>query len=267
MRVDHVILLVEDLDAWTERFRGAGFTVSDRLDLDGTGPQHRLVCFGSGTYLELIHVSPGDPHAPGWVDRVRPAGDAFGAWSVNAADLDAVFKLLPGTDGEPVHEGGNRVPVVGEWRMRVASPRLDTDLIAPFVIQDLTGAEGRVPAGDARTHRNGIVGLATVRLAVSDPRQAAERLSPALGEPAPVAPVPWSAGPGVSLNLGDGQTLELYAARSGTAENSLVATRGEGVAELVLTADGAQPRPDLAALSPFNLTIAPEKPARPLAGR
>jgi hypothetical protein len=55
--LDHVVVLVSNLEHATEQFRGLGFTVS----LGGTnGPTHNaLITFQDQTYIELISTRSG----------------------------------------------------------------------------------------------------------------------------------------------------------------------------------------------------------------
>lgn len=259
MRLDHVIVLINDLEDWSARFAAAGFTVTDRPDIEGEPPQHRLICFADGSYLELIHVAPGDAHAPGWVERVRHLGDGYGLWSVNAPDAAAMAALLPAAAGMPVHEGGNVVAGLGPWKVRVVMPDEGEGLVQPFVVQDVEGPESRSPAGPARAHANGATGIAGLSLVVRDLAAAAAGLEPALGPAADAPATAWSSGAGLRFTVGS-QWITLHVPAEDTSEAALLATRGAGIAAVVLTGVGQPSGPDDAAsisgLAPIAVRMA-----------
>jgi catechol 2,3-dioxygenase-like lactoylglutathione lyase family enzyme len=164
-RLDHVVILVRDLDAAIRDYRQLGFHVVPGGEHTGGASHNALVSFADGSYLELIafkreapdhiwwrHVARGE----GLIDfALLPSviGDDIDAARGRGLDLDGPFP------GGRLRPDGQRL----EWETgRAHTPDL------PFLCADVTPRALRVPAGEAHQHPNGAQGVAMLELAVAD---------------------------------------------------------------------------------------------------
>lgn len=211
--LDHVVVLAPRLSRAEASFRGMGFQVTGGGTHVGGATGNRLVGLADGSYLELLTFFPtGDgaasgaepadgPWQPGEPSAVPPAGlspMAARFWH-RARSLGPIFDLaLRVDDLEGVIRGlrardiavddaveGRRTRDDGvELAWTMAFPRVGA---FPFLIQDLTPREHRVPQGSATEHPNRVTGVAEVRIPIS-PDEAAQLAG-------------WSSAMGLPLNL------------------------------------------------------------------
>ena len=164
--LDHVVLVVLDLEDAIEDHRERGFTVTPGGEHAGGLTHNALVGFEDGSYLEIIAFrelaaargkhswAPIAERGGGWADFALASDDL-------SADAGAVGLLL----ARAPEDGGRTRPdgVAIAWRVA----RLVTPL--PFLIQDVTARDLRVPSGDAAKHPNGITHVAGIVLGVTNP--------------------------------------------------------------------------------------------------
>ncbi|MCM8749635.1 VOC family protein [Thermomicrobiaceae bacterium CFH 74404] len=185
-QVDHVVVLVACLDAAVESYRARGFQVVIGGEHPG-GTHNALVGFADGAYLELLAFrEPERPHAHRWY-RFLSSGPGVIDVCLASDDLPGEVERLR-SRGLPYHgpaAGSRRRPdgQVVEWRG--ATPTDDLTGALPFLIQDVTPRELRVPGGEQAQHALGVIGLAAVTVAVSDLERAIREYQSLLdaGEP------------------------------------------------------------------------------------
>lgn len=170
--LDHVVLVVLDLDVAVAEHRERGFTVTPGGEHAGGLTHNALVGFQDGSYLELIAFhnldlargkhswAPVAERGGGWADFALLSNDLL----QDAAALGDIVARAP-------EEGGRTRPDGLGIAWRVA--RLEKPL--PFLIEDLTARELRVPGGAAATHANGTTGVAAVVLGATDPSRVRAR--------------------------------------------------------------------------------------------
>ena len=170
--LDHVVLVVLDLDTAVADHRARGFTVTPGGEHAGGLTHNALVGFQDGSYLELIAFhdlaaargkhswAPVAERGGGWADFALLSNDV-------AEDAAALGELA----ARPPEDGGRTRPdgIAIAWRV----VRLEKPL--PFLIEDLTARDLRVPHGAATTHANGTTGIASIVLGATDPARVAER--------------------------------------------------------------------------------------------
>jgi hypothetical protein len=170
--LDHVVLVVLDLDIAVAEHRTRGFTVTPGGEHAGGLTHNALVGFQDGSYLELIAFH--DVAAAGGKHSWAPVAERGGGWADFAllsndvaADAAALGELV----ARPPEDGGRTRPdgVAVSWRV----VRLEKPL--PFLIEDLTARDLRVPHGAAALHANGTSGVASIVLGATDPVRVAER--------------------------------------------------------------------------------------------
>ncbi|MEC7960220.1 MAG: VOC family protein [Pseudomonadota bacterium] len=181
MLLDHLVLFVDDLTTAVTRFESKGFTVTP----GGTnGPTHNaLIVFSNDTYIELIALQ--SSRARLILRSLRRIGVlALRRWlkrdlqtrlldwmSGPQGLIDLCFRgteLNEISHSSPLFGIGLTDPVqfkrhrpdglVVQWTLRGSNERRQ-----PFFIQDATPIDYRIPAGDARTHPNGALGISEVR--------------------------------------------------------------------------------------------------------
>jgi hypothetical protein len=170
--LDHVVFVVLHLEAAVAEHRARGFTVTPGGEHAGGLTHNALVGFEDGSYLELIAFH--DLAAARGKHSWAPVAERGGGWADFALlsndlrqDVAAVGELV----ARPPEDGGRTRPDGLGIAWRVA--RLRTPL--PFLIEDLTARELRVPGGDAAKHANGIRGVAAIVLGATDPARVTER--------------------------------------------------------------------------------------------
>ncbi|MBK9125273.1 MAG: VOC family protein [Chloroflexi bacterium] len=184
LKFDHIILAVSDLAEASRDFEAAGFTVSPG-GVHSAGTTHNaLVLLSDGAYLELI-ARTGAPTPEGSTDLtfLLEHGEGPVGLCLSSDDLDADAEKIRmrGASVNPPLDGG-RVRPDGVWmQWRIAWVE---ELQLPFIIQDVTPRERRVPDDDltALTHMNGARGLRGVNMRVGSASTMA-RLHAVFGEP------------------------------------------------------------------------------------
>ena len=164
--IDHVVLVVSDLGRAIADHTARGFTVTPGGEHEGGLTHNALVGFADGSYLELIAFH--DVAAARGKHSWQPVAEAGGGWadfallsSDLAADASALAELLK----RPVEAGGRTRPdgVAVAWQVaRLVAP-------LPFLIEDITLRQVRVPSGAQATHANGTRGIAGLVLGARDP--------------------------------------------------------------------------------------------------
>ena len=170
--IDHVVLVVADLDRAVADHRARGFTVTPGGEHAGGLTHNALVGFADGAYLELIAFH--DAAAARGKHSWQPVAERGGGWADFAlasddlaADAAALSELLK----RPVESDGRTRPdgVAVAWQ----SARLIAPL--PFLIEDITLRQVRAPSGPQAEHANGTRGIAGVVLGARDVAATTER--------------------------------------------------------------------------------------------
>lgn len=170
--LDHVVLVVLDLAAAVAEHRKRGFTVTPGGEHAGGLTHNALVGFRDGNYLELIafHDLNAARGKHGWAP-VAERGGGWADFALHSDDIAQDVAALSGLVARPAEDGGRTRPdgVAIQWRV----VHLEKPL--PFLIEDLTARDLRVPHGDAAKHANGTTGVARIVLGATDPARVAER--------------------------------------------------------------------------------------------
>jgi hypothetical protein len=126
-----------------------------------------LVCFADGSYLELVAFRKPDPTHRWWR---HAANGGFADFAVLSDDLADDLSALKDLVVREAAEGGRTRPDGVSLRWRAAFLRAPL----PFLIEDLTPRDLRVPGDDAARHANGVTGVATLAIAARDQRSVNE---------------------------------------------------------------------------------------------
>lgn len=162
--IDHVVILTPDLDAAIECYSTLGFSVVPG-GRHPVGTHNALIAFKDGAYIELIAFWEQAPEhrwyrflstGGGLVDYCMRTDDLDGdvaslrAAGVKMSDKQLSSRMRP--DGYTV-----------EWALSLST---DTQGVTPFLIEDVTPREERVPR--QTDHANGVTGIDTITIAVHD---------------------------------------------------------------------------------------------------
>lgn len=218
--IDHVVVLVANLDEAMAAWRARGFAVERGGEHPGWGTENALIPLRDGTYLELLAVQ--DPalaarhrlwRAP---DGGMRAPGEYGGFALASDELAADVAAMRARSlaiGD-VLDGGRRRPDGQEVRWRLAfaeAPEL------PFLIQDVTPRTLRIapPAQGAGTD----LATAAVEVAAADLERAAAAYERLLG----ASPAPGSA---PVFTVGAAQVTLVRGPRPGVTAVTLVGGSG-----------------------------------------
>jgi hypothetical protein len=164
--IDHLVVLVLDLDAAVKTYRDLGFTVV-------AGGRHRsgairnaLIAFRDTAYLELAGFDEPSPAHRWWAALGRGGGLVDVALQTDDLVGDAKTLRQAGVDLGELEPVGRHRPDGFEVRAVVARTRGAHRGVTPFLIADETPRDERVPR--ERAHANGVSGIGTITVAVDD---------------------------------------------------------------------------------------------------
>jgi catechol 2,3-dioxygenase-like lactoylglutathione lyase family enzyme len=84
--IDHLVVLVRDLDQAIADYATLGFTVLRGGEHPGAGSHNALIAFADGTYLELIaFMQPNDDHP--WWRKGQRAGEGLVDYALLPGDI------------------------------------------------------------------------------------------------------------------------------------------------------------------------------------
>jgi catechol 2,3-dioxygenase-like lactoylglutathione lyase family enzyme len=236
--IDHVAIVVNELEAAIASYSRAGFTVV-RGGKHPIGTHNALIAFADGSYFELIAFLKPDSGHP-WQAALEK-GSGIVDFCMRTDDLAA--------DVESMRRAGAKIgdpsPLTRDrpdgyrlsWVLAIPAPRFNGQL--PFLIKDDTPRDERVPR--ERSHRNGAAGIRTLTIAVNDPGATSRYYARVLGRPgAPVERADLEAA-GVTFAI-DPNELQLLASK--TLNGPLaqwIRDHGQSPFEVVLANAGASP--------------------------
>jgi Glyoxalase-like domain len=178
-RLDHLVVLVHDLELASADYESLGFAVTPGGEHADGLTRNALVPFEDGSYFELVSfLDPDDPTDNFWGWRGFLPYEGLIDYCAASDDLDSDAGRLEslGFSVDGPDEGGRRLPDGGEIRWRNARIRQEGRLL-PFLIEDLTPRELRVPGGAAASHPNGATGVSRLEIFAPDARRAVSQLS------------------------------------------------------------------------------------------
>ncbi len=167
--IDHIAIVVDDLDAASRAFEAAGFRVTPGGS-HPAGTHNVLIPFADGTYLELIAIEDpvlGADHP--WFQRMA-GKQGFVAFAVAADPLDYELARLAslGIASENTRDGARERPDGQQVQWKASDLASDPAVFLPFLIQDVTDRVVRVPNGDETEHLNGIQGTVGLTILTDD---------------------------------------------------------------------------------------------------
>lgn len=157
--IDHVVVAVHDLEAASDDFRTLGFNVIPGGEHATRRSHNALVTFEDGSYIEIIAFLGAEPHDGDLWWRLLQIGEGWVDFAVYAPGLEAFIRdsgiegLEGPLDGGRLRPDGQRL----EWRTARLAPQPGFRI--PFLIEDVTPRELRVPGGETASHPNGVRGV------------------------------------------------------------------------------------------------------------
>jgi hypothetical protein len=140
-RLDHLVVLVRDLDRAIRDYETLGFTVTLGGEHADGLTSNALIPFKDSSYLELVaFLDPDDPRDNVWGWRpFLSSGGGLIDYCAASDDLQADVRRLEdlGFDVEGPTDGGRRLPDGAEIRWCTARIHQDGRIL-PFLIEDLT---------------------------------------------------------------------------------------------------------------------------------
>ena len=169
--IDHIVVVVPELEAAIKSYGELGFTVG-RGGKHNIGTHNALIAFADGSYMELIaFLAPVAGHP--WYDAMSKSGGLVD-FCAQTDDLDAdvaSFRRAGVNINDPNamsrdRPDGYRV----KWVLAIPNPPFNGSV--PFLIKDETPREERMPR--EHNHRNGVTGIASLMIAVADAAKVAQ---------------------------------------------------------------------------------------------
>lgn len=246
--IDHIVIVTKKLADASADYTAAGFTVTPGGDhtMGGRSASHNaLVTFQDGAYFELIAFK--DPEAFGehrW-KSLLDKGEGLVDFALYAEDLptqaDAFAERGIVLNGG-VRDGGRKRPDGQQIDWKMASLQSDPETKLPFIIEDVTPRNLRVPDGDASVHPLGITGVAGLTVVVKALAVSSAAYEKVVGT-AGVDATPAFDGVKAAqrFTLSSGQWIELVQPADSSSEiGQYLAVRGECPYEVVLKGSAAQ---------------------------
>lgn len=166
LALDHVVIVVRDLERTVADYAAAGFTVVPGGRHPGRNTRNALVVFQDGAYIELIAYEAPSPEERWW--RVLAAhGEGLVDFALLPQDIASVLAAARARGLTEIEErpGGRARPDGVRIAWQSARPATH-DL--PFLCADVTPRALRVPEGEVRQHASGALGISEVKVAVAD---------------------------------------------------------------------------------------------------
>jgi hypothetical protein len=164
--IDHIIIAVRDLATASDDYRKAGFTVTPGGEHVSGDTHNALVSFGDGAYFELIAFKePDRKQEHRWWGKLQN-GEGTVDYALLSDDLEVEARRLreAGVTVDGPHGGGRKRPD----GIEIAWKSLFLDVAGvplPFILEDVTAHDLRVPPGPATRHPLGasaVAGLTTL---------------------------------------------------------------------------------------------------------
>jgi catechol 2,3-dioxygenase-like lactoylglutathione lyase family enzyme len=163
--IDHIVIAVPDLEAAIKNYERLGFTVVPG-GRHPVGTYNGLIAFADGSYIELISFYRENPEHRWW--EALQQGGGLVDFCMQTDDLagDTIKFRNAGVKIEDPVPWSRTRPDGYQLKWLLSLARDEHRGVAPFLIQDETPREERVPRETG--HSNGARGMAGVIVAVKD---------------------------------------------------------------------------------------------------
>jgi catechol 2,3-dioxygenase-like lactoylglutathione lyase family enzyme len=178
--IDHIVIVVPDLVTAMENYAALGFTVVPG-GRHPVGTHNALISFQDDSYIELIAFYQPNPEHKWWAPLQRGGGLVDFCLQTDNLLGDAAAFRMAGVDIDDPSPLSRTRPDGYQLKWVLSIPRGPHRGVAPFLIQDETPREERVPR--QMSHRNGVMGIGRVTVAVDDVEKVRPWYAAALGQP------------------------------------------------------------------------------------
>ncbi len=205
--IDHLVIAVPDLEAAIARYGELGFTVVP----GGRHPiatHNALIGLADGAYLELLAFYESSPGHRWWAPLQQGGGLIDFCLRTDDLAADTVALRRSGVEVDDPRPLSRLRPDGYALSWVLSIPRERHRGVAPFLIQDETPREERVPR--ETQHPNQVTGIVTVTVAVEDVGTARQWYAGVLGQVGRVVERPHLEAAGVRFLIGP-HALELLA--------------------------------------------------------
>jgi len=163
--IDHIVVAVTDLEAAIKDYTDLGFTVV-RGGKHPRGTHNALIGFADGAYFEILAFYEPMPEQRWWPTTQRGGGVVD--FCMRTDNLQADMLTLRGAGAEMSDQlpGARARPDGYQVRWVLSVPAGQYSRVVPFVIQDETPRDERVPR--ERVHRNRVTGVGSLTIAARD---------------------------------------------------------------------------------------------------
>jgi hypothetical protein len=240
--IDHLVLVVKDLDRAAKDYEQLGFTVVPGGQ-HPVGSHNALISFQDGSYLEIIAFYRDAVDHRWWEPLTR--GERLVDFCFQTDDLTGDTKKLRDAGvaiNNPVPWSRKR-PDGYELKWLLALATGSHRGVAPFLIEDVTPRSERIP--QQWHHKNGITGIESITVAVGEISQIEKWYSALLGAPGKPISKPALGADGLRFKAGP-HVLDFLSSRS--ADSPLV----EWLREYGPSPYSAMLRTDLPMMSQFD---------------
>ncbi len=183
IRLDHVVIAVNDLETASNNYRKLGFTIQYGGEHASGTTHNALICFQDGTYLELLAPTGKDPKDTEAADfrGLLAQGEGLVAYALACHDLDERctkmkqqgLNIIGPKPGERLRPDGMKL----QWKTAMID-----DSMSPFFIQDVTPRKCRVSDDiEIISHRNGVTGIIALGFVTNEIPKWLQRYSGLLG--------------------------------------------------------------------------------------
>ena len=241
--IDHIVIAVRDLATASDDYARLGFTVTPGGEHTGGATHNALISFADGAYFELIAFrEPDRPQDHKWWGRfAKGEGTVDFALLSESVDFEGDRLAQAGIEIDGPHDGGRCDPTGSASPGATRSRRAGAPL--PFMIEDVTTRDLRVPTGAATEHELGVTGIAGLILLVDDLDQATGPYQALLDTPGESTPTVEGVSGARRFRFGS-QWIELAEADPSAADlQRHIQERGAGPYEIVLAGAGADGEP------------------------
>lgn len=207
--IDHLVVVVPDLEAAARAYVALGFTVVPG-GRHPVGTQNQLIAFGDGAYVELVGFYEPSPAHKWWEPLQRGGGLVDYCLQTDDLPADTAAFRRAGVEIDDPAPLSRKRPDGYQLRWVLSIPRAGHRGVAPFLIQDETPREERVPR--EHRHANGVTGIGTLTVAVEDAARAGAWYAAVLGQAGRPVERPDLDGAGVRVTIGP-HTVDLVAPR------------------------------------------------------
>jgi catechol 2,3-dioxygenase-like lactoylglutathione lyase family enzyme len=230
--IDHIVIVVADLRAAIENYTDLGFTVTPG-GKHPIGSENALIPFADGSYIELIAFTVSNSGLL-WQEQLRKGGGIVD-FCARCNDLREQRERF-GKAGIAMNESSplsRQRPDGYVLNWILATPQPPWAGIVPFLIEDLTPREERVPSN--RQHTNGARGIASITLAVNDAKALSAFYETVMGDKSEPANFPEINAGGFRLELGPQTCLLLSPTSNAGPLAEWLKTRGPSPYAAALT--------------------------------